>query len=274
MYGVVFAPDGRTVATAGEDRRVLLWNPADVRPYRLSEVFAEKSPPEVPTRELLGHRTGVFGVAYSADGRRLVSGGSDNVLIAWDATSGTMLENASRPRRASAGLQLLARRQARSLRFARRHAPALEHRRLRRRARSSARPCSAVIADAILAADFSPDEKYDRYGRPRSDRQSLERATSKEVAELSEGHEYLASAVLFAGGGKQIVTSAVDGTTRVWDAEKGTELVVVADTGREAALAVSADGRHALSGAAGKQASFGKSSRAVSCSPCPSIAAK
>jgi WD40 repeat protein len=66
---LVFSPDGRTLATSW-GRAVVLW-----------EVATGK-----PRRQLVGHLGGVGDVAFSADGRRLVSGSSDCTALVWDLT--------------------------------------------------------------------------------------------------------------------------------------------------------------------------------------------
>jgi WD40 repeat protein len=41
-----------------------------------------------PLRRLVGHEKGVFAVAFTPDGKRLVSGGFDTVIKVWDAETG------------------------------------------------------------------------------------------------------------------------------------------------------------------------------------------
>jgi WD40 repeat protein len=67
---LVFSPDGRTLAIAGEDGDI-----------RLCEVATRKG-----RRRLLGHVGYVRGLAFSSDGRTLVSAGQDTTLLVWDLT--------------------------------------------------------------------------------------------------------------------------------------------------------------------------------------------
>ena len=66
VYGVAFAPDGKTLATASLDNQVKLW--------RLADGTLE--------RVLKGHGDGVAGVGYLPDGR-LVSASLDKSLRVW-----------------------------------------------------------------------------------------------------------------------------------------------------------------------------------------------
>jgi WD40 repeat protein/tRNA A-37 threonylcarbamoyl transferase component Bud32 len=75
LNAVAIDPAGRTLASAGEDRAVKVWDLAAGR-----------------VRHTLGAHTGaVFGLAFSPDGNRLASGSSDGTIVLWDADSGAEL---------------------------------------------------------------------------------------------------------------------------------------------------------------------------------------
>jgi WD40 repeat protein len=73
-YGMVFSPDGNTLATV------------DVKTIRLWDVWTGK---ERATLE--GHTDWVRCLAFSADGKTLVSGGKDSSIRLWDTQSGKEL---------------------------------------------------------------------------------------------------------------------------------------------------------------------------------------
>src|SRR5262249_5651351 len=72
VYSLAFSPDGQTVASAGYDHSVKLWDASRGR----------------EVRTLRGHTDKVCGVAYSVDGLIVASTGSDGNIIIWDAATG------------------------------------------------------------------------------------------------------------------------------------------------------------------------------------------
>ena len=61
-------PDGDTFAVSSSDRTITIW----------------KSNTDEPTAILKGHRNTVMGLSWSPDGKRLVSGATDNTIRIWN----------------------------------------------------------------------------------------------------------------------------------------------------------------------------------------------
>lgn len=74
-----FSPDGRHLATAGDDARIKLWDTASGRLLKTLE----------------GHTAAIWSVAFSGNGQRLLSAGQDHRVLIWDAISGEVLKELS-----------------------------------------------------------------------------------------------------------------------------------------------------------------------------------
>jgi WD40 repeat protein len=68
VLAVVFSPDGKTLATGGEDHTIKLWDVAKGK--------------EIAT--LQGHADKVLSLAFSNDGKMLASGSADKTIKLWD----------------------------------------------------------------------------------------------------------------------------------------------------------------------------------------------
>src|SRR5947208_87950 len=69
---VVFAPDGKSLASSGNDGLVRLWDAATGKEIRRFE----------------GHKGNVDGLAFSPDGKTLLSSGGDGTVRLWDVATG------------------------------------------------------------------------------------------------------------------------------------------------------------------------------------------
>ncbi len=75
VRAVAVSPDGRTVASCGNDNLVELWSVADSKHLKT----------------LSGHESHVYNVAFHPEGKRLVSGDLKGIVKDWDVENGTVV---------------------------------------------------------------------------------------------------------------------------------------------------------------------------------------
>ena len=253
VHTASFAPTADEVVSGGEDGRVLIWKPAEVQPVDLAARIAGLPEEPSPCRTLGDHDAAVSSASYSRDGRLIATAGNDNVIKIWDAPSGKLIKTL----RGHGG-------RVRSCEFSPDGRFLL----------SGSHDGQAKVwsldgyreirvlkgrlleghSDIVLSARFSPDGKQIVTSSRDRTARTWDTATGEMINVLNEGHEFLASSAVFFKDGRRVLTAAGDNTVRMWDVAAGTQSILIEDTGRIGALALSNNETWIVTGSTGNSA--------------------
>ena len=272
IYAVACSPDGQYIATAGFDRRVLLWRPADMPQITEEEEFkrtlAGERIPETPYRELIGHNAPVRSVAFGGSNPEsrdlvLLTGSDDNTLKVWnvDRESTEPKVSAVKTFRGHGGY-------VRDCVFNPEGKWILSVGHDRRAKQWSIGPDAETEVhlvngspldghqDHVDAVAFSDDAKRLATASRDTTAQIYELKNNGEQANeswepthrIQEGHTNLIPSGVYFDGGQRLATAGFDNTARVWDMVLGTERLRLTGTGYNGVIAVSPNGRWILTG--------------------------
>ena len=267
VCAVAFSPDGRRLASVGDDGTVRVWDPATGAGLAI----------------LAGHDGTVAAVAFSPDGRRLASVGDDGTVRVWDPATGaglailaghdgTVAAVAFSPdgrRLASVGddgtvrvwdpatgaeLAILAGHTvgATALAFSpdgRRLASASWDRTVRVWDPATGARLATLAGhyDRVTAVAFSPDRRWLASASWDRTVRLWDLATGARLATLA-GHDDRVTAVAFSPDRRRLASASWDRTVRVWDPASGAEQTTLAGhDGTVYAVAFSPGGRRLAS---------------------------
>jgi WD40 repeat protein/serine/threonine protein kinase len=220
ITSVAFSPDGLRLITGSLDQRAKVWDAADGRELLTLNGHGAAVRPISFTPEGQPFRTGNFSVAFSADGKWIVTGSLDRSAKLWDALNG---REACKLEGHTAAI--------RSVAFSpdsRLIVTGSDDKTAKVWQVSTGRELLTLKghADRILSVAFSPDGE--RIVTAASDETArVWNARTGDWLLTLKGHRSRVLSAAFSADGQRIVTASGDTTLKVWHATTGRELLTL-----------------------------------------------
>lgn len=210
-------------------------------PFLLTATFIAARPAhgdEPKSNTLRGHDRWVAAVAFSPDGRQLVTGGGDDVWKLWDVATGKELR--SRPAGCKGVTAVAFRPDGRCLATGGWDGPVT----LWDTATGKEQRSLRGHAENVTSLAYRPDGRRIVSGSGDDTLRIWDPATGKSLRTLDAGNQYDATAVAFSGDSKSIMAGDGVGGITLWDAESGEQLRTLEGHRRSVtAVALGRDGK-------------------------------
>jgi WD40 repeat protein/serine/threonine protein kinase len=266
VWAVAVTPDGKRVVTGCEDgtaricdavsgQELLTLDGHTALPDISASTLALLTSPQAPGPFLAasalypgrtGHTGPIWTVAVTPDGRRLITGGYDNMIMLWDAAKGRQLRsfqgNFDVSNRGVSGVAVT--RDGKRLLTA-----GLDN---------SARAWDADTGRELLtirrgtgwflSVAVTPDGQRLVTGHSAGAAKIWETASGREILTLM-GHRTFVTCVAISPDGQRLATASLDGTARIWDMASGRGTrTLQGHSGGVSSVAVTPDGQRTITG--------------------------
>jgi TIR domain/WD domain, G-beta repeat len=233
-----FSPDGKWIA-AGSDSTVKIW---DAATKRVAKTFS-------------GHAAKVRTVAFSRDGKWLVSGGNDSMVMVWDVAG-------SQPGRQFAGHSDQVISVAFSADGKRIASASFDHSVIIWEVASGQPVKTLTATNKMTAAIFSSDDAW-LATAGWDGNVTVWDASSWQVVRLMPGNGQIVTTIAFSPDDKLLASAGYDSTIKVWDVATGALVHTYAGhTGTVWAVGFSPDGKWIASASSDKTVKIWNAPRA------------
>jgi WD40 repeat protein len=232
---LVFSADDKLVASGGLDGQVKIWDTP-----KCAELSAtiQKANTAQPLHKIKAHGGGVYGVAFSPDGKRLASTGADGAIKVWNTANGDLIFTLSGAHKGGAravtftpdGQSLISGGMDKLVKVW--------------EAKANGKVLKTLTNPApVFTVAVNSNGKYIASGTGATDQPGhvilWDSETGKEIVDF-KGHTDIVYAVIFHPTEERLVSCGKDTTIRVWDLEKKEELYQ--DKHRDAVTSISFTG--------------------------------
>lgn len=195
---------------------------------------------DYPRQIFIGHTDAIWGIAFSPDGKYLLTAGGDNTARLWDRNSGKELQRFAGHTAAVISAAFSPDGKY-ALTASHDHTARLWDTKTGKEVHSF-----TGHTDGVWGCAFSPDGKYVLTGSVDKTARLWDAQTGAEIRRFT-GHEDIVYGVAFSSDGKYVLTAGTgDKTARLWDAATGQELRRFTGGSGIVLVTFSPDGKHVL----------------------------